>query len=61
MVVLEQADNVFVNQEGLKLNGTLQFMVYSGGAIYCATNMHTIKKNTHLVRSQEEGFSRANI
>jgi len=37
---------VQVNQDGLKLNGTHQLLVYVNGVNLYGGSMHTIKKNT---------------
>ena len=46
---------VQVNQDGLKLDGTHQFLVYADGVNILARSIHTIKKNTEalLVASKE--------
>jgi len=44
-----------VNQDGLKLNGTHQFLVYADDVNILAASKHTIKKNidTLLVANKE--------
>jgi hypothetical protein len=37
---------VQVNQDGLKLNGTFQLMVYAGDVNILGGSVHTVKKNT---------------
>jgi len=37
---------VKVNQDGLKLNGTNQLLVYADGVNILGRSIHTIKKNT---------------
>ena len=48
---------VQVNQDDLKLNGTLQLLVYADGANILGGNVRTIEKNTEafLVASKEFG------
>ena len=49
---------VQVKQDGLKLNGTLQFLVYAGDFNMSGGSVHTIEKNTEafVVRSKEIGL-----
>jgi len=48
---------VQVNQDGLKLNGTLQLLVYADDANILRGSVHTIKKNAEalVVASRENG------
>ena len=57
--VLEYAiRRVQVNQNGLKLNGTHQLLVYADDANILRGSVHTIKKNTEtlVVASKEIGL-----
>jgi sorting nexin-29 len=49
---------VQVNQDGLKLNGTLQLLVYAGDVNIMGGSVHTVKENTEalLVDSKEIGL-----
>jgi len=49
---------VKVNQDGLKLNGTLQLLVYADDVNILGRSVHTIKKNTEpvVVASKEIGL-----
>jgi hypothetical protein len=49
---------VQANQEGLKLNGTHQFLVYADDVNILGRSVHAIKKNTEalVVRSKEIGL-----
>jgi hypothetical protein len=49
---------VQVNQDGLKLNGTHQFLVYADDVNIVGGSAHTIKKNTEVlvVASKENGL-----
>jgi hypothetical protein len=49
---------VQANQEGLKLNGTHQLLVYADDANILGAIVHTIKKNTEasIVASKETGL-----
>ena len=40
---------VQVNQDGLKLNGTHQLLVYAGDVNVMAGSVHTIKKNKEII------------
>jgi len=40
---------VQVNQDGLKLNGTHQFLVYADGVNILGGSIHTIKKSTEAL------------
>jgi hypothetical protein len=45
---------VQVNQEGLKLNGTHQLLVYADGVNALGGSVHTLKKNTSFVVASKE-------
>ena len=45
---------VQVNQDGLKLNGTHQLLVYADGVYVVGGSVHTIKKNTDFVVASKE-------
>jgi hypothetical protein len=49
---------VWVNQNGLKLNGTHQFLVYAHDVNILDGSVHTIKKNTEavIIISKETGL-----
>jgi len=49
---------VQVNQDGLKLNGTHQLLVYADDVNILGGSVHTIKKNTEtiVVASKETGL-----
>jgi hypothetical protein len=58
---LKQGDvirTVQINQDGLKLNGTHQLLVYADDVNVLGGNVHTMKKNTQalLVSSKETGI-----
>ena len=45
---------VQVNQDGLKLNGTHQLLVYADGVYVVGRSVHTIKKKTGFVVASKE-------
>jgi hypothetical protein len=49
---------VQANQDGLKLNGTHQLLVYADGVIILSGSVHAIKKNTEalVIASKEIGL-----
>ena len=51
---------VQVNQDGLKLNGTHQLLVYADDVNILRGSVHTVKKNTEalVVASKETGLER---
>ena len=51
-------ERVHVNQEGLKLGGTHQLLVYADDINIMGGNVHTVKKNTEdlVVASNETGL-----
>jgi hypothetical protein len=52
---------VQVNQDGLKLNGTRQLLVYADDVRILGGRLHTIKKNTEaLVVANKEGVLEVN-
>jgi hypothetical protein len=47
---LERANrNVQAMQEGLKMNGTYQILVYAGDVNLLGKNIHNIQKNTDIL------------
>ena len=45
---------VQINQDGLKLNGTHQLLIYADGVYVVGGSVHTIKKNTDFVVASKE-------
>ena len=45
---------VQVNQDGFKLNGTLQFLVYADDVNILGGSVHTVKKNAAVVVASKE-------
>jgi hypothetical protein len=50
---------VWVNQDGLKLNGTHQLLVYADDDNILVGSIHTVKKNTDalVIASKERGLA----
>ena len=57
-VLLYAIRMVQVNQDGLKLNGTHQLLVYADGVNMLGGSMHTIKENAEsfILASKETGL-----
>jgi hypothetical protein len=57
-LLLEYAIRIQANQEGLKLNGTLQLLIYTDNVNLLGEGIHIIYKNTDTleVPSQETGL-----
>jgi len=56
-LALEYAiSRVLINQDGLKLNGTLQLLVYAEDVQILGGSVHSIKKNTAALEVAKKGI-----